>query len=284
MTPPEKLPSGAGTSGSTPSGRRQAAQVCRRQAAGRHRGTAATSCPPTRTPCRRSLPCWKPSPQTDFNRYPDPLCTTLRTALAAFLDVPADDIVTGAGSLGALIQILQTFAGQNDDGSATKSSTPGGPSRPTRSWWASPAPRASRSPAAPTAATTSTPWRPPSPSGPKSFCCARRTTPPARPSTADGKDFVRAVPADIIVVIDEAYQEFVRDRDVVDGIDDVPEVPECGGAADLLQGPRPGRPARGLFVSQPQITQHLRVAATPFAVSSWPSMRPSRRCATTTKL
>ncbi|MGV4403382.1 aminotransferase, partial [Pandoraea pneumonica] len=41
----------------------------------------------------------------------------LRTELGRFLDVPADDIVTGAGSLGALVQILQTFAGQHEDGS-----------------------------------------------------------------------------------------------------------------------------------------------------------------------
>jgi len=56
--------------------------------------------------------------QTDFNRYPDPLSTKLRGALAEFLDIPAEDIVTGAGSLGALNQILVTFAGQNDDGKA----------------------------------------------------------------------------------------------------------------------------------------------------------------------
>ena len=56
--------------------------------------------------------------QTDFNRYPDPLSSRLRESLARFLDVPAEDIVTGAGSLGALNQLLTTFAGQNDDGKA----------------------------------------------------------------------------------------------------------------------------------------------------------------------
>src|SRR5213595_3212689 len=56
--------------------------------------------------------------QTDINRYPDVLSTKLRTALAKFLDIPADDVVTGAGSLGALNQILATFAGQNHDGKA----------------------------------------------------------------------------------------------------------------------------------------------------------------------
>ena len=38
--------------------------------------------------------------QTDFNRYPDPLSSKLRGVLSGFLDVPAEDIVTGGGSLG----------------------------------------------------------------------------------------------------------------------------------------------------------------------------------------
>ena len=50
------------------------------------------------------------------HRYPDPLSTALRTALAGQLGVDAEDIVTGAGSLGALNQIIKTFAGVNADG------------------------------------------------------------------------------------------------------------------------------------------------------------------------
>ena len=50
------------------------------------------------------------------HRYPDPLSTALRQKLSARLGVDADDIVTGAGSLGALNQILKTFAGVNTDG------------------------------------------------------------------------------------------------------------------------------------------------------------------------
>ena len=83
------------------------------------RAWSATNCPPTRTRCRRFPQCRKRSQRrTDFNRYPDPLSSRLRAALAEFLDVPAEDIVTGAGSLGALNQLLATFAGQNDDGKA----------------------------------------------------------------------------------------------------------------------------------------------------------------------
>ena len=49
-------------------------------------------------------------------RYPDPLSTALRERLAAHHDVPAEDIVTGAGSLGALTQIINAYAGGHDDG------------------------------------------------------------------------------------------------------------------------------------------------------------------------
>jgi len=50
------------------------------------------------------------------HRYPDPLSTKLRTALAHRLGVDAHNIVTGAGSLGALNQILKAFAGASLDG------------------------------------------------------------------------------------------------------------------------------------------------------------------------
>lgn len=52
----------------------------------------------------------------DYNRYPDPLSTKLRNRLAEHFDIPADDIVTGTGSLGALTQIINAFAGTNEDG------------------------------------------------------------------------------------------------------------------------------------------------------------------------
>ena len=51
-----------------------------------------------------------------YNRYPDPAASALREALAQYLDVPAQDVVAGAGSLGALNQLLAAFAGSGEDG------------------------------------------------------------------------------------------------------------------------------------------------------------------------
>jgi histidinol-phosphate/aromatic aminotransferase/cobyric acid decarboxylase-like protein len=70
--------------------------------------------------------------QRDFNRYPDPLSTRLRTALAGFLQVPAEDIVTGAGS-----RSLPRSPAKMRTASPTRSSMPGVPSRRTPSAWAS---------------------------------------------------------------------------------------------------------------------------------------------------
>lgn len=52
-----------------------------------------------------------------LHRYPHPNAENLRAGLAKLLDVPVEDIVAGTGSLGALTQIINAFAGSNSDGS-----------------------------------------------------------------------------------------------------------------------------------------------------------------------
>ena len=60
-------------------------------------------------------------------------------------------------------------------------------------------------------------WRPRSTTAPGSSSSAARTTPPARSSTtAELADFLRRVPDRVIVVLDEAYVEFVDRRQVLD--------------------------------------------------------------------
>ena len=158
--------------------------------------------------------------QTDFNRYPDPLSSKLRGALAEFLDVPAEDIVTGAGSLGALNQLLATFAGQNDDGK------PDEVIYAWRSFEAYPicvglaGAESVRIPltgdgrhdldamaAAVTARTRMI-----------LLCTPNNPTGPIL-TTEETERFIKRVPSDVVVVIDEAYQEFVRDEHAVDGIE-----------------------------------------------------------------
>ncbi|WP_372697587.1 histidinol-phosphate transaminase [Arthrobacter sp. JSM 101049] len=205
----------------------------------------------------------------DYNRYPDPLATKLREALAAYLDVPADDIVTGAGSLGALTQILQTFAGQNDDDVADEVIYP------WRSFEAYPivvqttgadAVEIPNLPdgrhdleamAAAVNAQTSVVL----------LCTPNNPTGPAL-TTAEVEKFINAVPANVLVVIDEAYNEFVRLDDAVDGIEMYRKYPNVVVLRTFSKAHGLANLRVGYSVSHPAITQYLRVIATPFAVSS----------------
>lgn len=210
------------------------------------------------------------------HRYPDPLSTRLRQALAQDLDVDAEDIVTGAGSLGALQQILATFAGGNDDGSRDEVIYA------WRSFEAYPivvglagarsvqipntADGAHDLDAMAAAITDKTRVI--------LICTPNNPTGPAV-TERQVRDFLAKVPRNVLVVIDEAYFEFCQATLLADGL----EGPVNGidvfrdytnvvvlrtfSKAQGLAGLRVG-----YSISHPEITQHLRVGATPFAVST----------------
>ncbi|MHA7275938.1 histidinol-phosphate transaminase [Arthrobacter sp. Hz1] len=206
--------------------------------------------------------------QTHINRYPDPMTTALRTALASFLSVPAEDIVAGAGSLGALNQVLATFAGQNDYDAADEVIYP------WRSFEAYPIcvglagatglqiplnQDGTHDLDAMVAAITDR-------TRVILLCTPNNPTGPILTQAAVSA-FLQRVPGHIVVVIDEAYQEFVRNTDAVDGLAMYREhqnvvVLRTFSKAHGLAGLRVG-----YSVSQSELTQHLRVSAVPFAVS-----------------
>ena len=210
------------------------------------------------------------------HRYPDPLSTALRQKLSARLGVDADDIVTGAGSLGALNQILKTFAGVNADGVQDEVIYA------WRSFEAYPIlvgimgarsvqvpnlPDGSHDLDAMAAAITNRTRL-------ILVCTPNNPTGPAV-TESQIRAFLAKVPAHIPVVIDEAYFEFCAASAVPEG----EEAPLNGldiyrdyenviilrtfSKAQGLAGLRVG-----YSISHPQITQHLRVAATPFAVTA----------------
>ncbi|MCQ2000039.1 histidinol-phosphate transaminase [Arthrobacter zhaoxinii] len=203
------------------------------------------------------------------NRYPDPLSTALRNELSAFLDVPAEDIVTGGGSLGALNQLLATFAGQNPDGTADEVIYP------WRSFEAYPisvglagaesvqvplnADGTHNLDAMVEAVTERTKVI--------LLCTPNNPTGPVL-TTAQVEDFLRRVPSNVIVVIDEAYEDFVRDDDAVNGIDMYRSHPNVVVLRTFSKGAGLAGLRVGYSVSHAPITQHLRVAAVPFAVST----------------
>ena len=210
------------------------------------------------------------------HRYPDPLSTALRTALAGQLGVDAEDIVTGAGSLGALNQIIKTFAGVEADGGQNEVIYA------WRSFEAYPIlvgimgarsvqvpnlPDGSHDLDAMAAAITDRTRL-------ILVCTPNNPTGPAV-TESQIRSFLAKVPATVPVVIDEAYFEFCAASSIPEG-----EEPPLNGLDIYRDYPnviilRTFSKAQGLAglrvgysISHPQITRHLRVAATPFAVSA----------------
>ena len=204
----------------------------------------------------------------EINRYPDPLSTALRTELSSFLDVPAEDIVTGGGSLGVLNQLLATFAGQDESGVQDQVIYP------WRSFEAYPI-----SVGLSGAESIQVPLREDGTHDLDAMaaavtertrvillCTPNNPTGPAL-TAAQVETFLASVPSDVIVVIDEAYEDFVRDPEAVNGIDMYRRHPNVVVLRTFSKGAGLAGLRVGYSVSRPAVTQHLRVAAVPFAVS-----------------
>lgn len=210
------------------------------------------------------------------HRYPDPLSTALRTALAEQLGVDAEDIVTGAGSLGALNQIIKTFAGVEADGGQNEVIYA------WRSFEAYPilvgimGARSVQVPNLPNGAHDLDAMAAAVTDRTRLIlvCTPNNPTGPAV-TESQIRPFLAKVPATVPVVIDEAYFEFCAVSSIPEG-----EEPPLNGLDIYRDYPnviilRTFSKAQGLAglrvgysISHPQITRHLRVAATPFAVSA----------------
>ena len=206
--------------------------------------------------------------ETAVNRYPDPLTTALRTELADHLGIPAADIVTGAGSLGALNQILTTFAGQNDFDA---------PDEVVYAWRSFEAYPISIGLAGATGVQVPVKADGTHDLAAMAAAVTERTrvvmlcTPNNPTGPALTRDqvvgFLGRIPADVVVVIDEAYQEFVRRADAVNGIDLYRSHPNVVVLRTFSKAHGLAGLRVGYSVSQESLTQHLRVSAVPFAVS-----------------
>ncbi|MEX3610526.1 histidinol-phosphate transaminase [Rothia sp. LK2588] len=227
---------------------------------------------------------WGPVPEVsrvlaDFDRvhrYPDPLSTRLREALARHLHVSVEDIVTGAGSLGALTQILATFAGANADGSQDEVVYA------WRSFEAYPicvGLAGAKSVQVPNRA-----------DGAHDFeamaaaitdrtrvvlvCSPNNPTGPAV-TESQMRRFMAQVPEHVVVVLDEAYFEFclasetpAGEEPPVNGLNLYPDYPNLVVLRTFSKAQGLAGLRVGYSISHPELTQYLRVAATPFAVTS----------------
>ncbi|MCW4465534.1 histidinol-phosphate transaminase [Glutamicibacter sp. MNS18] len=207
--------------------------------------------------------------QLGTNRYPDTVSTELCARLAPVLGIPAADIVTGAGSLGALTQILATFAGQNEDGVQDEVIFA------WRSFEAYPIVVQSAG-ALPVQIPLLEDGRHDLDTMAEAInentsvillCTPNNPTGPIL-TQQEVDDFIARVPKNVLIVLDEAYTEFVRDPAAVDGIKTYKQHQNVVVLRTFSKAHGLANLRIGYSVSQPEITSYIRLVATPFAVST----------------
>ncbi|MEE1939602.1 histidinol-phosphate transaminase [Streptomyces sp. TRM 70361] len=198
-----------------------------------------------------------------FNRYPDMACTALLAELADRFEVPVTHLATGTGSVGVAQQLLQATAGPGDEVVYAWRSFEAYPIITQISGAAS-----VRVPltegedhdldAMADAVTDRTRLV---------FVCTPNNPTGNAVRRAELERFLDRVPGDVLVVLDEAYREFVRDPEVPDGIElyrDRPNVcvlrtfSKAYGLAGLRVG---------FAVAHEPVAAALRKTAVPFGVS-----------------
>ena len=198
------------------------------------------------------------------HRYPDPFSRRLTGALARRFDVREEQIALGTGSVAVVGQLIWAAAGPGDS-----------VVYPWRSFEAYPIwvqMTGARSVQVPLLADE----RHDLPSMLKAIDDSTRIVFVCNPNNPTGAaarrdeltEFIDAVPSDVIVVLDEAYREFISDTDVPDGLDFFHErnnvvVIRTFSKAYGLAGLRVG------FAIAPEpIAEGMRKTALPFGVSS----------------
>lgn len=202
-----------------------------------------------------------------FNRYPDMACSALVAEIAGHFSVPPEHIATGTGSVGVAQQLLQATAGPGDEVIYAWRSFEAYPIITQISGAASvrvplTAGEAHDLDAMADAVTGRTRLI---------FVCTPNNPTGVAITRPELERFLDRVPEDVLVVIDEAYREFVRDTEekkpVADGLSlyrDRPNVcvlrtfSKAYGLAGLRVG---------FAVAHEPVAAALRKTAVPFGVS-----------------
>ncbi|MFJ6299273.1 histidinol-phosphate transaminase [Streptomyces griseoviridis] len=198
-----------------------------------------------------------------FNRYPDMACAGLTAELSDRFGVPAAHLATGTGSVGVAQQLLQATSGPGDE--------------VVYAW------RSFEAYPIITQISGATSVRVPLTAGETHdldamadaitdrtrliFVCNPNNPTGTVVRRAELERFLDRVPGDVLVVLDEAYREFIRDAEVPDGVElyrDRPNVcvlrtfSKAYGLAGLRVG---------FAIAHEPVAAALRKTAVPFGVS-----------------
>ena len=198
-----------------------------------------------------------------MNRYPDMFATALVNAIAEHLHVPADHVATGTGSVGVLGQILQATCADGDEVVYAWRSFEAYPivvgiSGATGVQVPLTADARHDLDAMAAAITDRTRL--------VIVCTPNNPTGPVV-HRAELERFLDRVPRDVLVVVDEAYTEFVRDPDVPDALELYRERPNVAVLRTFSKAYGLAGLRVGYAVAHPEVAEALRKTAVPFGVS-----------------
>ncbi|AEW95554.1 MULTISPECIES: histidinol-phosphate transaminase [Streptomycetaceae] len=198
-----------------------------------------------------------------LNRYPDLACSALTAELAKRFDVPESHIATGTGSVGIAQQLVQATAGPGDE--------------VVYAW------RSFEAYPIVTQIAGATSVRVPLTDGEVHdldamadavtdrtrliFVCNPNNPTGTAVRRADLLRFLDRVPSDVLVVLDEAYREFIRGAEVPDGIELYRERPNVCVLRTFSKAYGLAGLRVGFAVGHESVAAALRKTAVPFGVS-----------------
>ena len=200
----------------------------------------------------------------EINRYPDPFTTALIQALSDKFTVPVDQIATGTGSVGVCQQIIQAVAGDGDEVMYAWRSFEAYPIITTIAGAVNvQVPLTSDGQhdlAAMLNAIT--------PNTRVIFVCTPNNPTGGIVTQKQINEFLKKVPKNILVVIDEAYVEFNRDQDAIDGIATMKAHSNVGVLRTFSKAYGLAGLRVGYFMGPKNVADAVRKTAVPFGVSN----------------
>jgi histidinol-phosphate aminotransferase len=198
-----------------------------------------------------------------FNRYPDMFATGLTAAIAERFDVPVTHVATGTGSVGVLQQVVQSTAAEGDEVVYAWRSFEAYPIVVQIS--------GARSVTVPLTADEHHDLDAMAAAVTERTRLVLVCSPNNPTGTAIHRDrlerFLDRVPSDVLVVIDEAYREFVRDDEVSDALDVYRDRPNVVVLRTFSKAYGLAGLRVGFAVAHEPVADALRKTAVPFGVS-----------------
>jgi len=199
----------------------------------------------------------------ETNRYPDMYATELVEALAAHVGVPADQVVVGNGSVAVLGHVLQAVVEHGDEVVF-----------PWRSFEAYPIVVAVAGGTAVTVPVRAD-GRLDLPAMAAAVTPRTRVVMVCTPNNPTGpvvhadelEELLAAVPRDVLVIVDEAYLEFVRDPQAPEGVDLLRRHPNVVLLRTLSKAYGLAGLRVGYAVAEPRLAAGIRAVSTPFGVN-----------------